>query len=70
MFAYLVFENGKIVTIDENESIEEAVAVKLGRIVAVGKNDEMRDFIGEDTTVIDLKGRTVIPRLIDSHCHV
>jgi predicted amidohydrolase YtcJ len=70
LYADLVLTNGKIVTIDENESIEEAVAVKFGLIVAVGKNDEIREFIGEGTTVIDLKGRTVIPGLIDSHCHM
>jgi predicted amidohydrolase YtcJ len=70
LYADLSLKNGKIVTIDENESIEEAVAVKFGQIVAVGKNDEIKEFIGERTTVIDLKGRTVIPGLIDSHCHM
>ncbi len=70
LYADLALINGKIVTIDESESIEEAVAVKFGLIVAVGKDDEIRGFIGEGTTVIDLKGRTVIPGFIDSHCHM
>jgi predicted amidohydrolase YtcJ len=62
--------NGKIVTIDERESIEEAVAVIFGQVVAVGKDNDIRDFIGEETVLIDLKGRTAIPGLIDSHCHM
>jgi predicted amidohydrolase YtcJ len=70
LYADLSLINGKIITIDENESIEEAIAVKFGLIVAVGKDDEIREYIGEGTTVIDLKGRTVIPGLIDSHCHM
>ena len=70
MYADLALINGKIVTIDESESIEESIAVKFGLIVAVGKEDEIRGFIGEGTTVIDLKGRTVIPGFIDSHCHM
>ncbi len=68
--ADLVLLNGKIVTVDEEGSIEEAVAIKFGRILAIGKNDKIRNMIGEGTEVIDLGGRTVIPGLIDSHCHI
>jgi len=70
MFADLVLHNGKIVTIDETESIVEAVAVKFGKILTVGKNEDVEVLIGNDTNVIDLKERTVIPGLIDSHCHM
>jgi hypothetical protein len=70
MFADLVLFNGKIVTVDERESIAEAVAVKFGKILAVGADDEIRALIGEGTKVINLKERTVIPGLIDSHCHM
>jgi len=70
MFADLVLFNGKIVMVDERESIAEAVAVKFGKILAVGADDEIRALVGEGTKVIDLKGRTVIPGLIDSHCHM
>lgn len=70
MFADLVLHNGKIVTIDEVESIVEAVAVKFGKILVAGKNEDVEELIGDETDVIDLKGRTVIPGLIDSHCHM
>ena len=70
LYADLVLLNGKIVTVDEKDSVEEAVAVKFGRILAVGKNDEIRNMVGEGTKVIDLGWRTVIPGFIDSHCHM
>ena len=66
----LVLLNGRIVTVDEKESIAEAAAVKFGRIIAVGTNEKVKRLIGDETEVIDLKGRTVIPGLIDSHCHM
>ena len=68
--ADLVLLNGKIITIDEKESIVEAAAVKFGKILAVGTNNEIKSTIGKDTQVIDLNGKTVIPGLMDSHCHM
>jgi len=50
LYADLVLLNGKIVTVDEEDSVEEAVAVKFGRILAVGKNDEIRNMVGESST--------------------
>jgi hypothetical protein len=70
MIADLALTGGKIVTVDPDESIAEAVAVKHGRIIVVGSNSEAERLIGGDTRVIDLGGRTVIPGLIDSHCHM
>lgn len=61
--------NGKIITADKNFSIAEAVAVKGDRIAAVGSNREILRLSGKETKVIDLKGRTVIPGLIDAHLH-
>jgi predicted amidohydrolase YtcJ len=69
MIADLVLRNGKVVTLDAEESIEESVAVKFGRILAVGSDDEVIDLVGPNTEVVDLKGRTLIPGLIESHCH-
>ena len=64
-----VLLNGKIVTVDARFSIQEALAVRDGRIVAVGNSTDVRKLAGPQTTTIDLQGRTVIPGLIDSHLH-
>jgi predicted amidohydrolase YtcJ len=68
--ADLVLKNGKIVTMDEYNSIKEAVAVKQGRFIKVGTSNDIEHLIGEETKIIDLKGKTVVPGLIDSHCHM
>lgn len=67
--ADLVVLNGKVVTVDAASSVAQAVAVRDGRFVAVGGNDQVRSLIGPQTRVIDAAGRTVIPGLIDSHVH-
>src|SRR5690349_19429894 len=67
--ASLVMTGGKIVTVDRDFSIRTAIAIRGERIAAVGTDAEIRAHIGRDTKVIDLKGRTVIPGLIDSHLH-
>src|SRR5690242_15930781 len=64
-----VLVNGKVVTVDSQSSIREAVAVRDGRIAAVGRTADVRQLAGPRTRVIDLEGRTVIPGLIDSHMH-
>ena len=61
--------NGKIVTADEHNTIREALAVRDGRIVALGKSAAIKRLAGKQTRVVDLGGRTVIPGLIDSHMH-
>ena len=67
--ADLILTNGKIITVDDRFTIVQAVAIKGERIVAVGKNADIRKRAGKDTKVIDLKGKTVIPGLIDNHSH-
>ncbi len=69
LFADVVLLDGKIITMDVNESIVQAVAVKFGKFVAVGEDSDIKPFIGNDTEVIELSGKTVIPGLIDSHGH-
>ena len=64
-----ILVNGKILTVDAQSSIREALAIRDGRIVAVGTSAEMRTLAGPQSRVIDLGGRTVIPGLIDSHLH-
>ena len=61
--------NGKIVTVDDRFSIVQALAITNQRIVATGGSAEVRKLADANTKVIDLKGRTVIPGLIDNHSH-
>ena len=68
--ADLLLINGKIVTVDEKFTIEEAVAVKDGKVMAVGSTKEINKFRGDATEVIDLKGKTILPGLFDSHLHM
>src|SRR5713101_4377184 len=67
--AALVLTNGKVVTVDKNFSIKEGVTIQNGRFVAVGSAQEVRLWIGPNTRVVNLAGRTMIPGLIDSHIH-
>ena len=61
--------NGKMVTVDEDFSIAEAVAIKDGKFIAVGSNTEVRGLAGDRTEVIDLEGATVLPGFNDPHLH-
>lgn len=69
LFADLVLQRGKIAMLDAANRFASALAVRDGRIVAVGEDQAMRDLAGPRTEIIDLAGRTVIPGIIDSHCH-
>lgn len=64
-----VLLNGKIITVDPNDTIVEAVAILGNKIVAVGSNDEVKMYAGPETEVIDLEGKTAMPGIIDSHTH-
>ena len=67
--ADVVLRNGKIYTADPARSIRQAVAIKGNTIVAVGDDVEVAPLIGAATTVVDLKGKLVLPGLIDTHIH-
>jgi predicted amidohydrolase YtcJ len=64
-----ILVNGRIVTVDDHFTVAQALAIKDGRIIAVGKSAQIAKLAGEGTKKIDLKGRTVIPGLIDNHAH-
>ena len=67
--ADLVLYNGKVVSVDPTVPDGEAVAVREGRILAVGTDAEIDAYIGPDTEVIDLAGQLAVPGFIDSHVH-
>jgi len=67
--ADLVLKNGKIVTIDKNNSEVEALAVIGDKIMSLGTSEDIEKYIGNKTKVIDLKGKLAIPGFIDAHTH-
>jgi predicted amidohydrolase YtcJ len=67
--ADLAFVNGAVYTVDAARTREQAVAVKDGRIVAVGSDDAIRDHVGPRTEVFDLEGRMLLPGFQDAHVH-
>ena len=67
--ADLVLRNAKILTVDDGFREAAALAARDGRFVAVGSNDDVQPYIGRSTRVIDGRGRTVVPGLIDTHVH-
>jgi len=73
-FAETVILNGKVITADSDDpediTIKQAIAIQGDRILAVGSNDEIRKLVADWTEVIDAKGNSVIPGLIDTHNHI
>ncbi len=65
-----VVTNGKILTVDAAFRVVQAVAINDGRIIARGTNEEVARYAGPRTSVINVKGATVIPGLIDNHFHL
>ncbi len=65
----IIYYNAKIMTLDAKGSTAGAVAVKDGKFLKVGSLDEMKKLSGASTKMIDLGGKTVVPGLIDAHCH-
>lgn len=69
IYADTVLRGGKILTVDPKFSIAQAVAIRDGRFLAVGRSAEITAFVGPQTKVIELQGRTVVPGLMDTHTH-
>jgi len=67
--ADLAFKKGAVYTVDVARSWAEAVAIRDGLIVYVGKNDGLAPYIDTHTRVIDLEGKMVLPGFFDAHCH-
>ncbi len=68
--AETIYTNGTIITISDAQPRVEAVAVRGGKIVAVGTKDEVLKRKGDATKLVDLKGRTMLPGFVDAHGHV
>ncbi|SQA97116.1 N-substituted formamide deformylase precursor [Cedecea neteri] len=68
--ASLILTNGQFHTLDKENPLAEAVAIKDGKILAAGTTAYVMSFAGEGSQMVDLKGHTVIPGLNDSHLHL
>jgi predicted amidohydrolase YtcJ len=68
--ADLILSNAKVITIDHDFTIAQAIAIAGDRILAVGSNDTLAAHTAPKTRVVDLKGRTVTPGIIDGHAHM
>ena len=66
----LILFHGRVLTVDARDSIAEAVAIRDGKIVAVGTDQDILRLADAATRRIDLHGRTATPGLIDSHAHI
>jgi predicted amidohydrolase YtcJ len=64
-----ILVNGKIITVDPNDSIVGAVAIKDGKFLATGSTEDIKELAWMNTEVIDLEGKTALPGIIDSHTH-
>ncbi|BCZ45097.1 exoenzyme regulatory protein aepA precursor [Clostridium gelidum] len=65
-----IFVNGVIYSIDDKNSVYESMAIKDGRILALGCNEEVRNYSTDKTEIVDLKFRIMLPGFIDTQCHI
>ena len=72
----MILHNGKIATMDDKNrnsnlgTVAQALAIREGKILASGTNQQMLALKGPQTKIVDLKGRTVVPGIIDTHSHL
>ena len=62
-----IYINGHVLTMDAADTIAEAVSVKNGQIDAVGRSEMLLELADEQTSIVDLRGRTLMPGFIDAH---
>lgn len=70
MPADMVLISATVVTMNKLRTRAQAIAIKNGKISEVGDNDDVKRLVGQDTKVIDLIGKTIVPGLIDAHAHM
>ncbi|MEG0383256.1 MAG: amidohydrolase, partial [Solibacillus sp.] len=70
MKASVVFINGEVITVDNNDSVKQAIAISGNKIMAVGSTPEIEHLIDSNTKIIDLDGKTLMPGIIDAHLHL
>jgi predicted amidohydrolase YtcJ len=68
--ADLVLLNGRVITVDANDTLAQAVAVRGERIVRVGSNESVKELAGPRTRVVDLAGRALTPGFFENHMHI
>ena len=68
-FADTIYKDGNIITINDAQPSAQAIAVKEGLILAVGSNDEVLKYKSNETAVIALKDKTLVPGFVDAHSH-
>src|SRR4051794_5647679 len=69
MYGDLALINGRVITMDPARPAASAVAIRAGRVVEVGGDEDVRAAAGPRAQVIDLAGRTATPGLNDAHAH-
>ncbi|MDQ7850201.1 MAG: amidohydrolase [Armatimonadota bacterium] len=70
LFADRFFRRGRIITLDPDRPEAQSLAVREGKVVAVGMDEDLSGLAGPSTEIVDLEGRTVVPGFHDAHCHV
>ena len=68
--ATTIYTNGQIITVDDKVGTVEAIAIKDGRIIALGTTEELRHYQGDNTAVVNLNGKTMLPGFVDAHSHL
>lgn len=69
VYADLLIWNGTVITLDPQDSVAEALAVKDGKVLATGSEEQVSHLIGPETRVMDMGGGTATPGLISTHDH-